>query len=203
MIDIYIINLKERIDRLNLLKQKFEVYKNINLIIVEAIKHQNGAIGCFLSHKKCLQIAKDKLLDNIIVIEDDCLPMIEFEQRLNIILEYLDTIKDDWDIFIGGVNKTEHKDIVKKEIYINISFYQINLGSCAHFMIYNKSSYDFFLNYDETIMSIDKCWYQKLQTYTIAPFLAKQMPNFSDICQKHCDYLRKFQVVENRLLRYQ
>ena len=46
---------------------------DFNLIRVDAIKHTNGHIGCFLSHKKCLQIAKELGLKNIIVMEDDCI----------------------------------------------------------------------------------------------------------------------------------
>jgi len=43
-------------DRKNLV-QDFSIYKNINLNFIEAIRHQNGAIGCFLSYKKCIRMA--------------------------------------------------------------------------------------------------------------------------------------------------
>ena len=81
-IDIYVINLKERADRYAKIKTKFN-FKSINLIFIEAIKNENGAIGCFLSHKKCIQYAKTSNMDKIIVIEDDCLPIgNDFEKRL-------------------------------------------------------------------------------------------------------------------------
>lgn len=48
MIDIYVINLDERTDRL---KRIYQDFKNFNLIRVSAVKHANGHIGCLLSHQ--------------------------------------------------------------------------------------------------------------------------------------------------------
>jgi len=98
MLDIYVINLKDRIDRKNTLIKLFETFKNINLIFIEAVKHEIGSIGCSLSHKKCIQIAKDNNFKNIIVIEDDCAPVNIFEEKLINIKNFLETY-DDWDIF--------------------------------------------------------------------------------------------------------
>ena len=69
MFDIYVINLEERTDRWDNITK---IFKNFNLIKLNAIKHKKGAIGCFLSHQECLKIAKLKKLQNIFVIEDDC-----------------------------------------------------------------------------------------------------------------------------------
>ena len=90
---------------------------DFNLIRVDAIKHTNGHIGCFLSHKKCLQIAKELGLKNIIIMEDDCtlnlLYKYNFSLKLLNINNFLDSY-DNWDIFLGGYNKTQGTDIIKK-----------------------------------------------------------------------------------------
>lgn len=59
MIDIYVINLKKRNDRLNRVRKDFA---NYNLIIIEAIEdiNQEGWKGCFKSHQKVIQLAKEK-----------------------------------------------------------------------------------------------------------------------------------------------
>ena len=57
MFDIYCINLEERKDRLTNIKK---VFKDFNIIRVDAIKRKRGHIVCFLSHQKCIKIAKEK-----------------------------------------------------------------------------------------------------------------------------------------------
>ena len=106
MIDIYVIHITDRDDRMKHIKNNFSKFSTINLIFVDAIKHEKGHIGCFLSHKKCIQIAKDNDMKRIIVIEDDCLPYEKFEERLSIIINYLDK-NHDWDIFLGAVTFTK------------------------------------------------------------------------------------------------
>ena len=170
-IDIYVINLKERADRYAKIKTKFN-FKSINLIFIEAIKNENGAIGCFLSHKKCIQYAKTSNMDKIIVIEDDCLPIgNDFEKRLLDIKLYLDNHLD-WDIFLGGVNGTRQEHFEKGiKVNNNENLIKIKSGACAHFIIYNHTSYDFFLGQDENKNVVDKCWENKLKAFTCYPFL--------------------------------
>ena len=57
MTEIYVINLEERTDRWEQMKK---LYPEFDLIRVDAVKHEKEAVGCFLSHKKCIQIAKEK-----------------------------------------------------------------------------------------------------------------------------------------------
>lgn len=204
MLDIYVINLKERDDRWEHIVKTFG--KDFNLIRVDAIKHENGHIGCFLSHKKCLEIAKEKGLQNIIVMEDDCTinPSYEkfFIKRIEQIKNYLNLFKD-WDIFLGGINGTEPNDIVKKIDCEVKNLIQITKAYTTHFMIYNNSSYDFFLNFDETKgIPIDCVWHNKLVALTVLPFLASQLPGHSDIINTHTNYYRKIKNTQNKLLNY-
>jgi GR25 family glycosyltransferase involved in LPS biosynthesis len=186
MFDLYVINLEERKDKLEHIVNNFS---DFNLIRVDAIKHQNGAHGCFLSHKKCIKMAKDKNLKNIIVIEDDCVKNseINFLNKVTNIMNFLN-VYEDWDIFLGASNTTEGKDIIKKISYEKEKIYQINRGFTTHFMIYNYTSYDFFLNADINRCPIDKCWHNNLRALTILPFIAYQLSGISDIHKVHVDY---------------
>lgn len=193
MIDIYIINLKKRNDRLVKIKKEFS---NYNLNIIEAIENESGWIGCFESHKKCIKIAKEKQLEYIIVIEDDCIKKQNFDKNLQIILDYLN--KNMWDIFLGGVTKVwEYKNLITLNTDINL----INIleGKTSHFVIYNSSSYDYFLN-KEVNMPIDKCWHNNLNAITSIPFIAIQNSSYSDIEKKDVDYNSRFESVEKHFI---
>lgn len=59
MEDVYVINLAENIERHRTISETFK-NSRLNLIRVNTIKNEKREIGCFLSHKKCIQYAKDK-----------------------------------------------------------------------------------------------------------------------------------------------
>lgn len=195
MIDIYVINLIESIDRKKQIIQDFSIYKNINLYFIEAIKHKNGGIGCFLSHKKCVQYAKDNNMDYIIVAEDDCLPLENFEEKLIKILE--DLQDEEWNIFLGGVKKCNRVLGKTKN-----NFYRIRNGLCTHLIIYNKNIYDNVLQCDETKNIIDRFWHNKYITLIKLPFIAHQHDGFSIICPNinNINHSDQFSETENNLL---
>lgn len=201
MLDIYVINLQHRTDRLEHIVNIFG--KNFNLIRVDAIKHEYGLIGCFMSHQKCLQIAKEKNLNNIIVIEDDCTinPYYanNFADKINDIKTFLDNYED-WDIFVGGCTKMSEQNIVKKIDFNNII--EINKANTTHFMIYNSSCYDFFLDFKDFNTAIDAVWHYKLRGLTMAPFIAYQLVGYSDIEKKAINYSRVFRSSERKIFEY-
>jgi GR25 family glycosyltransferase involved in LPS biosynthesis len=163
--------------------------KHFNLIRVEATKHNEGWKGCFLSHKKCLQIAKENKLENIIVMEDDCIPFINFPDfinRVNYVKSHIDEKRNynNWHIILGGVfsnSKINVKSIINRQ---GILYAEINKGFCTHLMFYNHSSYDFFIQHPLN-HPIDHVWHNKLKAFVVLPFLANQRPNYSNITNKH------------------
>ena len=182
MIDLYVINLIQREDRKNQIINDFSIYKNINLNFIEAIRHQNGAIGCFLSYKKCIRIAKEKNMKYIIILEDDCLPMNNFENRLKNLLSYLES-NNDWDIFLGGVKKC-NKVFSKTRIF-DENLYYICRAHCTHLFICNNSLYDTLLEVDETKYAVDTFWHKKYRVCILLPFLAFQHNGISNIGEKY------------------
>ena len=68
--NVYYINLEERKDRKELVENELNElgweYERFN-----AIKTTNGRVGCSMSHLKLIQMAKEKDLDYIVIVEDD------------------------------------------------------------------------------------------------------------------------------------
>lgn len=198
MIDLYVINLPERLDRLEQIKQNFAQYNNINLIIIEAVKCEPGYIGCTRSFKKCVSIAKEKKLPYVIIVEDDCLPLGNFQNRLTNILEYLES-DNNWSLFLGGVKKSNR--ILFTCPFEKESIYAIKKGHSSHFSIFRSSIYDDVLNYDENIFSSDTFWHDKYPALITIPFLAHQTDGFSTITQKYCKSFDKiYNDTEQNLL---
>ena len=71
--DIYVINLKHRVDRRNNILKQFEEYDKINIIFMEAFSDINGWVGCAKSHLYLVNYAQKNNLPYIFVIEDDFL----------------------------------------------------------------------------------------------------------------------------------
>lgn len=194
MIDIYIINLLHRTDRKNKIIKSFKKYININLIFIEAVKNDNGAIGCFMSHQKCLEIAKEKNLDYIIVMEDDTIPKpdINFEDELLKTLDFLKT-QDSWNIFLGIGNRIEQENIINTYNFNNNTFIKVNATRTTNLVIYNKNCYNFFLDSDPiSCIPIDRHWNYKLEAYLKFPFFLETYKSYSDIEKKSTNYNKVF-----------
>lgn len=71
IIPTYIINLPERTERLEHIRNQFVGRKEFDITIVEACKHKIGAYGLWLSIRKVIQMAIDNDDDVIIICEDD------------------------------------------------------------------------------------------------------------------------------------
>ena len=194
--DLYVVNLIERTDRWEKIKKRFP---DFNIIRIDAIKHEDGIYGSFLSQRKCLQIAKDNNLPYICVLEDDCVPTNDFKERFGVIKEYLDT-HHDWDIFLGGGTKILKKNLVKKIQYKTEKFGVLRKMACAHMIIYNKKVYDFFLNM-KYHAPIDRSWWYKFTALVPSPFVATQDEGYSDIAKEKVCYINSIDM-SNRALSY-
>jgi len=204
MIDIYVINLKERTDRWEHIKHTFGNF--FNIIRIDAVKNDDGAKGCFMSHKKCLEIAKEKNLKNIIVFEDDCTISNHYKnnflEKFKEIYDFLENHKE-WDIFLGGVTYLEEKNIKKKIVYNDNYFFEINKGNNTNLVIYNNTSYDFFLKHDINV-PIDDVWHHKLNGLICYPLIAHQLSGISNIANTVVNYSKKkyFEKSDQLLLKY-
>ena len=203
----YCINLKKRKDRLESIKKQFDKIADV-LVRIEGVD-TNSSYGCGQSHLKCIQLAKEKNLDYILVIEDDCI----FKKGAKkILLDAIDRLGDDWDILLGGISFFKGNIKFKN----NLDLFKIDDFSGFFCTVYNKRCYDKMLEW-KTIYDNDDSRTKrkhrhidryagylsknnKLNIYCIHPFIATTIDGFSDIRNKNCnDDIRYISKVEKKL----
>ena len=195
MKNVYYINLEERTDRkkqvegeLNKLGWEYERFN--------AIKNKNGRIGCSMSHLKLLQMAKEKDLEYVVIIEDDIqfLKPKYYSEKLQ---EYLEK-SEDHDVFVIAGNLRRP---IKK---LDGQLYQIYTCWTTTGYIVKNHYYDKMIeNIKEGIVNLMKepekhylyaidAYWQKLQKegkwVMILPRTVTQRPDYSDIEGREINY---------------
>lgn len=190
------INLEHRTDRLEHTLSQFKLL-DIQGERVDAIKTDNGAIGCTMSHIKCLKYAKACNWSHVFICEDDILftnPQI----LLDSVDKFWDNKNIDWDVLIIGGNNSPP--------YAQITDYCIKINNCqtATGYIVRQSYYDTLIaNLREGLsnlilypqhhylFALDMYWKQlqkKDNWYLLIPLTVTQKQDYSDIQQKHVNY---------------
>ena len=196
--NVFYINLTERADRKAQVEQQLNMIGLNNFNRFNAIKLPNGALGCSMSHLKCLQLAKERNLDHILIVEDDIIflnPGI-FIGQLN---KFLQNNKE-WDVLlIAGNNVPPYR--VVDETCVQVSWCQTTTG----YLIRNQYYDTLIANIKEGInklmrepknhifYAIDKYWIQ-LQKRDIwlllVPLTVSQREDYSNIEKKVTNYTR-------------
>lgn len=68
---VYVINLKDRVERRKHIEEQFREKPEFELNWIEAVKHRIGAVGLWQSMVKAVQVAIERDDDIIIICEDD------------------------------------------------------------------------------------------------------------------------------------
>jgi GR25 family glycosyltransferase involved in LPS biosynthesis len=212
--NILYINLDYRVDRLLQINNEFKNKLNIESLTklperFPAIKHDNGAIGCTLSHIKCLELALERKYPYVFICEDD----IEFlnpKHFLSAIQEFERNPPKDWNVFIVSGNIVPPYRQYNKTC-INIFDCQTTTGYITHYKYYET----LIKNYKEglhklldqpnfqTYFAIDKYWkiLQKSETwYMLYPVSVIQRVGYSDIENRVVDYSRLMLDVDKTYL---
>lgn len=193
----FYINLEARPDR----KQHVETQlQNIGITSsrFNAIKLNNGAIGCSMSHLKCLEIAKENNWDHVMIVEDDILflnPNV-FKNQLN---KFLQNHKDFDVVLIAGNNVPPYQKI--DDSCVKVYRCQTTTG-----YIVQKHYYDTLINNikegvkqlinhpdQHVIYAIDKYWFrlqEKDNWFLITPLTVTQREDYSDIEKRPTNYTR-------------
>jgi GR25 family glycosyltransferase involved in LPS biosynthesis len=150
--NLYVINLEHRDDRRNQIKEDLKNTNLFNINFFKAVKHNNGWMGCGLSHCYLIAYALENNLPYIIVAEDDFQLKIS-EEKVKIALDLLTSNLDKWEIFNGSPTFFE-KDNLKEKVNfyktgetLDTLFVKGDWGQSASFMIYNASVYKKLLRY--------------------------------------------------------
>jgi len=188
--NIFYINLEHRTDRKEhveseLLKIGVKEAQRFN-----AIKMENGAIGCSMSHLRILQDAQKNNLDHILIVEDD-ITFLDPELFKNQINKFFETHKNDWDVvLLAGNNMPPYKNI--DDTCIQVSRCQTTTGYIVngHYiktLLQNvKIGLTHLINKptEHSKYAIDKYWFilqQLYKWYLIVPLTVVQREDYSDI----------------------
>jgi len=193
----FYINLETRTDR----RQHVETQlQNIGITAnrFNAIKLNNGAIGCSMSHLKCLEIAKENNWDHVMIVEDDILflnPNV-FKNQLN---KFFKNHKDFDVVLIAGNNVPPYQKI--DDSCVKVYRCQTTTG-----YIVQKHYYDTLINNikegvkqliihpdQHVFYAIDKYWFhlqEKDNWFLITPLTVTQREDYSDIEKRPTNYTR-------------
>ena len=191
----FYINLDSRPDRKIHVEEQLKQI-GINATRFNAIKLSNGALGCSMSHLKCLEIAKLNNWSHLLIIEDD-IKFIYPELLKNQLNTFLKNHKS-WDVvLIGGNNVPPYTKV--DDTCIKVSSCQTTTGYLVNSHYYDKLIDNFrtgikkLLSFPDQhrIYAIDKFWFalQKQDSwYLIIPLTVTQRDDYSDIEKRQTNY---------------
>ena len=188
--NIFYINLEHRTDRKEHVEKEL---LNIGLKEAQrfnAIKMENGAVGCSMSHLRILQDAQKNNLDHILIVEDD-ISFLDPELFKNQLNKFFETHKNNWDVvLLAGNNIPPYKNIDDTCIQVTrcqtTTGYIVN-GHYIKTLLQNvKIGLTHLINKptEHAKYAIDKYWFilqQLYKWYLIVPLTVVQREDYSDI----------------------
>jgi len=138
----FVINLKSRPDRWGKIQKRF-ANSDMKLTRIDAIK--SGAHGCFLSFIKALKLAKRLGLPEVLILEDDCLPVAGWKSKWRRIHTWLSSNPDKWDLYSGGAHKIIWPEKIGHADGIN--YYNPAWSIAAHWLYIPERSYTMLLEH--------------------------------------------------------
>jgi glycosyl transferase family 25 len=159
---------------------------------INAIKKDNGAYGCVLSHIEALQDAKKNGYNKVLILEDDFQPY-DYEDTKFKVNKFLNEV-DDWDLLMLSSNVKNYQDCgienVKKAIDCQSTIaYAVN----NHFIdklleVFNESAnmLSQISKYQEPCEYCVDVYWKNLQNeskkwYVFVPLLGQEYPKWSDV----------------------
>lgn len=193
----FYINLEYRKDRRTHIETELSKI-GINAERFNAIKMDNGAIGCSMSHLKILQNAFKNKLDHILIVEDDItfLDVETFTNNFNAFLQK--RTSDSWDVLLlAGNNMPPYLKVDETCIQVTrcqtTTGYLVNGHYIQKLMEHMKMGLHYLIKYPKhhEVYSIDKFWQQLQKTdkwFLITPPTVVQREDYSDIEQRITNY---------------
>jgi glycosyl transferase family 25 len=193
----FYINLETRPDRKEHVEKQMKLI-GINAERFNAIRLQNGALGCSMSHLKILENAKKNNLDHVLIVEDDILftkPQF-FVSQIN---KFFSNHSNYDVVIICGNNVPPYVKV--DDTCIKVSKCQTTTG----YLVKNHYFDTIIQNFREGIQklmkepekhilyAIDKYWFNiqgKDKWYLIIPLTVTQREDYSDIEKKTTNYSR-------------
>ncbi len=195
----FYINLESRPDRRAHVEQQLSMVGIKNAQRFNAIKLPNGAIGCSMSHLKCLETALKNDWEHVLIVEDDILFLKpnKFVDQFN---KFLERHQTNFDVaLIGGNNIPPY--LCVDDTCVQVTKCQTTTGYLVQRHYYKQ----LIANIREGIgklmrepekhilYAIDKYWFQlqgKDKWFLITPLTVTQREDYSDIEQRRTNYTK-------------
>ena len=191
----FYINLASRPDR----KQHVESQMQLLDIPAErfnAIKLPNGALGCSMSHLKCLEMAKAAGWPHLLIVEDD-IKFLDPQLFKNQLSKFLST-HGFWDVvLVGGNNVPPYQPV--DDTCIRVGSCQTTTGYLVNGHYFDTLIENYrtgikllLANPDKPVLyAIDKYWFhlqKRDHWYLIIPLSVTQREDYSDIEKRATNY---------------
>ena len=192
----FYINLASRPDRKQHVEEQLKIM-GIEAERFNAIKLANGALGCSLSHLKCLETAKENNWSHLLVVEDD-IKFLDPELFKNQLNKFF-VNHNNWDVVIvGGNNVPPYQKI--DDTCVKVSSGQTTTGYLVNGHYFDTLIENFRTGIKKLIenpqspvlYAIDKYWFniQKIHNwFLIIPLTVTQREDYSDIEKKATNYV--------------
>ena len=174
------INLNSRPDRWEKAWKEFQgMGIEYEVVRIEGIKHVNPALGCHLSHARCIQKAIDINAKNILIFEDD----IEFfTNAYENLIQSLVELPLDWDMFYLGANLDAYPARQISDHIISITgAFSTHAYSFTNklFNLLKEINEDFSIAHNDVYYANNI--HSQYNSYLAYPLIAGQREDFSDV----------------------
>jgi glycosyl transferase family 25 len=203
-IQVMYINLEKRKDRKKSVISELQKINVNNPIYFKAIELENGALGCSMSHLKCVETAKKNDFEYVFICEDD----IEFLDPSLFLRQLKQFMESDinWDVvLVAGNNMIPYMPV--NNSCIKILNCQTTTGYIVKKHYYDKLINNFKSGIQKLIkepsnntFKIDKYWFSLQREdnwYLIIPLTIVQKEDYSDIEKKVTNF-KKYMLDYNK-----
>ena len=205
---ILYINLIFREDRKNHIENQLNTVGFNSFERFNAINIKNGALGCSMSHLKCVEYAKKNNWSHVLICEDDIefLNPTLFKNQLNLFLKK----NNSWDVLLlAGNNMLPYLPNDSTSIQI------LNCLTTTCYIVKEQYYDELMKNYNEGILNliknptekdkycIDKYWLnlqKKDKWYLLIPLSVIQREDYSDI-EKRITNFKRYMLDYNKCIK--
>jgi GR25 family glycosyltransferase involved in LPS biosynthesis len=194
--NIYVINLKERSDRKIHIEselkkincEKYKLIEGVNGNLIDnPTRLKNGMFGLITTYLKIYEDWSKNDCDDIMIIEDDCLFVNDFNEKIKV---YFDNVPSDWDMLYFGANHNYHMGM--KTLRVNDKCIKLNKSYSAHCVLLKKQVFEelieniknFSIENDVMMANLQN----KYNAYSSSEALATQIESYSNIENKIVNY---------------
>ncbi len=200
--DTFVVNLDSRPDRWKNIKKRFRS-SQFKLRRFTPIEASNPQYSLLLTTIEILKVAKKEKLANILILEDDCLPV-----NLDIwpkIKTWLATHKEKWDIYSGGAQNIYFPNPVGETG--EVKFYDPVWSTAAHFLYVTQKSYNNVISHYSNFKHLTNIvpfvstdiHNNFLKTIVSYPFVAYQDSGYSNVSKTRRNRKGDFRQAEKGL----